>query len=70
MIWGVYSSIYRVAKFSWTSSGIGYLQGYLIFKLGETTEEPQITAPSSDDDRFMSSDESEIESDEEERKKR
>jgi len=41
-----------------------------IFKLGETTEETQITAPSSDDDRFMSSDESEIESDEEEREKR
>ena len=42
----------------------------LIFKLGETMEETQITAPSSDDDRFMSSDESEIESDEEEREKR
>lgn len=41
-----------------------------IFKLGETMEETQITAPSSDDDRFMSSDESEIESDEEEREKR
>lgn len=38
--------------------------------LGQTTEETQITAPSSDDDRFMSSDESEIESDEEEREKR
>ena len=41
-----------------------------IFKLGETTEETQMTTLSSDDDRFMSSDESEIESDEEEREKR
>lgn len=51
-------------------TGTDLLNPSHIFKLGETTEETQITAPSSDDDRFMSSDESEIESDEEEREKR
>lgn len=38
--------------------------------LGETPEDQQVTGISSDDDKFMSSEESEIESDEEERQKR
>ena len=40
------------------------------FKLSDSTGGPQVAGVSSDEDKFMSSEESEIESDEEEREKR
>jgi len=43
---------------------------FVIIKLGEVPEGPQTTVASSDGEIPMSSDESEIESDEEEREKR
>jgi len=43
---------------------------FVVIKLGEVPEGPQTTVASSDGEISMSSDESEIESDEEEREKR
>lgn len=47
-----------------------FLIFFSCFKLGEVPEAPHVAIASSDDDKSMSSEESEIESDEEEREKR